>query len=155
MEEATDHAQIPLAPPLIFLGYLVSALVLQWLAPLLASLPAFLRILGGLLLLAGFLLAGWAVMEMRRAHTSPDPHRPTTAIVTTGPYRYTRNPIYLGFLLIYLGFTLMAGTVWGVVLSPFLIGTVTKWIIRAEETYLGNKFKEEYGNYLSRVHRWV
>ncbi len=56
------------------------------------------------------------------------------ALVTAGPYRYSRNPIYIGFLLIYLGFTLLAGTLWGLLLSPFLIGTVTQWIIHSEES---------------------
>jgi protein-S-isoprenylcysteine O-methyltransferase Ste14 len=76
-------------------------------------------------------------------------------LVTTGPYRFTRNPIYLGFLLIYLGFTLLAGTLWGLLLSPFLIGTVTQWIIHAEEAYLGRKFKEDYKAYSSRVRQWL
>jgi len=92
---------------------------------------------------------------MMKVHTSPDPREPTTAIVTGGPYRFTRNPIYLGFFLIYLGLTFLAGTLWGVIASPFLLWTVTHSVIHAEEIYLENKFGEEYTRYLSKVRRWI
>ena len=155
MAESKDHAQVALPPPLIFLGYLLSALVLHWAVPFPAPWPMPLRILGGLMVIAGFLLGGASISEMRKAHTTLDPHQPATALVTRGPYRFTRNPIYLGFLLIYLGFTLFAGTIWGLLLSPFMVGTVTRWIIDAEETYLGEKFKEDYNDYRSRVRHWI
>jgi protein-S-isoprenylcysteine O-methyltransferase Ste14 len=150
-----DHVQVILPPPVIFLGYLVSAVVLQWVVPLPTPWTLPLRILGGVLVMAGLVLCGSAFSEMMKAHTTPDPHQPSTALVTTGPYRFTRNPIYLGFLLIYLGFTSLAGTLWGLLLSPFLIGTITRWIIHAEEAYLGGKFKEEYQVYYSRVRQWI
>ena len=155
MADTNDHAQIALPPPLVFLGYLVSAVIFQWLVPFPFPWPLPLRIIGGVVLIIGFLLAGSAVREMRRMHTTPDPGQPVTALVTSGPYRFTRNPIYLGFLLIYLGFTLLAGTLWGLVLSPFLIGTVTRWVIHAEEDYLGGKFEGEYAAYRSRVRQWI
>ena len=155
MPEKPDHAQVLLPPPLMFLGYLVSALILQWIVSFPTPWGLPLRILGGLLVIAAVPLVGLAASEMMKAHTTPDPHQPTTALVTRGPYRFTRNPIYLGFFLVYLGVTLLAGTLWGLLLSPFLIGAVTRWIIRAEEEYLGAKFKEEYRDYSSHVRRWV
>jgi len=155
MAETVDHVQLPLEPPFIFLGYLLSALILQWVVPFPTPWGLWLRIAGGVLLIVGFLLAGSAISEMRKAHTTPDPRQPTTALVTSGPFRFTRNPIYLGFLLIYLGFTLLPGTLWGVLLSPFLIGTFTRSIIHAEESYLQRKFKDEYKQYLSRVRKWI
>ncbi len=155
MAETNDHARVPLPPPVIFLGYLVSAIVLQWVVPFPFPWSVPLRILGGLLLIGGLLLAASAVREMRRMHTTPDPDHPVVALVTLGPYRFTRNPIYLGFLLIYLGFTLLAGTLWGLILSPFLIGTVTRWVIHAEEDYLGEKFEDQYAAYCSRVRQWI
>lgn len=81
--------------------------------------------------------------------------QPTNALVTTGPYRFTRNPIYLGFLLIYLGFTFLAGSLWGIVISPFLVWTVTHAIIHAEEEYLEKKFEDQYREYSSQVRRWI
>src|SRR5512140_3255599 len=155
MADTTDHAQVTLPPPLLFLVYLVSALVLQWAVPFPFPWPAPLRILGGALLIAGFLLAASAIREMRRMHATPDIHKPVTVLITSGPYRFTRNPIYLGFLLIYLGFTLVAGTLWGLILSPFLIGTVTRWVIHPEEDYLEGKFEAEYVEYRSHVRQWM
>jgi protein-S-isoprenylcysteine O-methyltransferase Ste14 len=155
MDPGTDHAHIALPPPLIFLGYLIGALLLHWAVPFRLPWPLPLRILGGLLLVGGFALDAAAVREMLKAHTTPEPHQPTTALVTAGPYRFTRNPIYLGFVLLFLGFTLLAGTLWGVLLSPFLIGTVTRWIIHAEEAYLDGKFKAEYRAYFAHVRRWL
>ncbi len=150
-----DHAQVMVLPPLVFLGYLVGALILNWIIPFPTPWTPTLRLLGGAGLAGGLLLAGSAVARMRRAHTSPDPHQPTTALVTEGPYRFTRNPIYLGFLLIYLGFTLLAGTLWGLLLSPFLIRTVTHAVIHAEEIYLDGKFGDVYRDYRSRVRQWL
>ena len=155
--EASDHVQLVLPPPVIFLGHLLSALVLQWIVPLPIpapwSLPA--RILGGLLLLGGLVIAGAAVREMRRLHTSPDPHQAVAALVISGPYRFSRNPIYLGMLLIFLGFTLLAATLWGLLIGPFLIRAVVRSIIRAEEAYLQGRFKEQYSLYRSLVRRWI
>ncbi len=153
MSQAADHVQLLLPPPLIYLGHLIAALLLQWVLPL--PLPwAPLRILGAALLLGGLALGAGAVREMRKLHTTPDPHQSVTTLVTTGPYRFTRNPIYLGFLLIFLGFTLLAGTLWGVLMSPFLIGTVTRSVIRPEENYLQGKFDAQYSLYRSLVRRW-
>jgi protein-S-isoprenylcysteine O-methyltransferase Ste14 len=155
MTSTTDHAQVALPPPLIFLGYLLGALVLQWAVHFAWPLSIPLRILGVVIVVAGVLLGGAAVSEIRKAHTTPDPRYPTTALVTDGPYRFTRNPMYLGFFLIYLGFTLLAGTLWGLLLSPFLIGTVNRWIIHAEEAYLDEKFEEDYIAYRARVRQWL
>lgn len=150
-----DHPKIALPPPFIFAGYLVSALILQGLVPFPTPWPLFSRILGGLLVVIAIALVASAFSEMAKAHTAPDARQPTTALVTGGPYRFTRNPIYLGFLLIYLGFTLVDATFWGLLLGPFLIGAVTGSIIHAEETYLGNKFQDAYRDYTSRVRRWL
>lgn len=155
MATNTDHAQHMLPPPLMFLGYLVSAIVLQWIVPFRLPWSVPLRILGLLLVIVGLLLAGFAIREMRRMHTSPDSRQSTTVLVTSGPYSYSRNPIYLGFFLIYLGFTLLVGTLWGLLLSPFLLSAVTRSIIYAEEDYLGHKFEDQYNIYRSLVRRWL
>jgi protein-S-isoprenylcysteine O-methyltransferase Ste14 len=155
MAENADHAQIALPPPLIFLGYLVSALILNWAVPFPTPWTMVLRLVGGALVIAGIWLVSSAISQIRNARTTLDPRGTTTAIITGGPYRFTRNPIYLGFFFIYLGFTLFAGTLWGLLLSPFLIGTVTQSIIHAEEAYLKKKFEKEYTEYSSRVRRWL
>lgn len=154
-EKNTDHPQVLVLPPLVFLGYLIGALALNWFVPLPAPWMFILRVGGGLLIAVGLVLGASAFSQMTRANTSPDPHQPTTALVTEGPYRFTRNPIYLGFFLIYLGITLLAGTLWGLLLSPFLVWTITNSVIYAEEIYLEEKFEEIYTSYKSRVRRWI
>jgi protein-S-isoprenylcysteine O-methyltransferase Ste14 len=155
MSKELDHAPVRIAPPLVFAGHLLSAFVLHWLAPLHLGLDPYEVPAGLVLLLAGLLLGGFAVSRLMRAHTSPDPNQPTTALVTDGPYRFTRNPIYLGFFAIYLGFTLVFGTLWGVVLAPSLALAVTRAAIRPEEGYLERKFGEQYASYRSRVRQWI
>jgi protein-S-isoprenylcysteine O-methyltransferase Ste14 len=155
VNENTDRAQVMVPPPLVFLGYLAGALILNWIIPLTTPWTLILRFIGELALITGILLVTLAFSQMMKAHTTPDISRPTTALVTAGPYRLTRNPIYLGFFLIYLGFTLLAGTLWGVLLGPFLFWTVTNAIIRFEEEYLKKKFENEYAHYLTRVRCWI
>jgi protein-S-isoprenylcysteine O-methyltransferase Ste14 len=153
-EQNTDHAQVLAPPPMIFAGYLIGALLLNWLLPFSApTIP--LRILGGFALLAGIVSAGSAIFQMRKLHTSPDPHQPISALVASGPYCFTRNPIYLGFFLIYLGFTLLDGTLWGLIASPFHIFTITNAVIHAEKVYLDSKFGEQYREYRLHVRQWL
>jgi protein-S-isoprenylcysteine O-methyltransferase Ste14 len=155
MKNDTAHAHVLVPPPLVFLGYLIGALLLNWALPFRTPWTPILQVVGGLAVLVGLLLAGSAFSRMRKVHTSPDAQQPTTALVTDGPYAFTRNPIYLGFFLIYLGFTLLAGTVWGILLSPFLLPTVTRAIVEAEEAYLETKFEHQYTEYKARVHQWL
>ncbi len=150
-----DHPRVATHPPLIFLGFMAAALLLGWVIPIANPWLVALRWTGGAALLGGFVLAWTALTAMVRARTSPDPHQPVTALVTDGPYRFTRNPIYLGFVHVYLGITLLAGTLWGVLLAPVLILTMNRLIIQAEETYLENKFGAKYTRYKASVRRWV
>ena len=154
-EQNIDHAQVMVPPPLVFLGYLIGALVINWNVPFPTPWTFALRIAGGTAVIAGILLVGSAFSQMMKVHTSPNPVRPVTALVTAGPYRFTRNPIYLGFFLIYLGITLLDGTLWGLIASPFLLWTITQAVIHAEEIYLAEKFGEQYSEYRSRVRQWI
>ena len=115
----------------------------------------FMRALGGLMVIAGLFLAASAIRLMVKAHTSPDLHSPTTALVTDGLYAHSRNPIYLGLFGIYLGFGVMAGTLWGILLGPFLWLTVDRAIVHAEEAYLQKRFAAFYSQYTARVRRWL
>src|SRR5689334_16970452 len=92
-----NHADVVAPPPLIYAGGLVLGLLLQRVAPLPFLPQRIARIIGIALIGLNFLVAGPAVFAMRRARTSLNPALPTTAIITTGPFRYTRNPIYLSF----------------------------------------------------------
>lgn len=155
MSLETDHAAVRVPAPFIYGVFVGAAVLLHVLLPLPAPAPALLRALGLAAALGGLSLGGLAVMRMRRAHTAISPYQPTTSLVTDGPFRFSRNPVYLGFFFIFLGFTLIAGTLWGVVLAPLVPVAVNYLVIGAEEDYLHRKFAGPYGAYRSRVRRWL
>jgi protein-S-isoprenylcysteine O-methyltransferase Ste14 len=155
MSDGTDHVRVPIPPPVIFAGYLIAALLLNWALPLPTAWLGFSRAVGALMVFAGLLLGASAIRLMLRAHTSPDLHKPTSALVTDRLYARSRNPIYLGLSIIYLGFSLLAGTLWGILLSPLLLLTVDRAVIHSEEAYLQARFESRYSEYKSRVRRWL
>jgi protein-S-isoprenylcysteine O-methyltransferase Ste14 len=96
-----------------------------------------------------------AFLEFRKARTTLDPHGSVKALVRGGVYRFTRNPIYLGFLFMVIGFPLAYGSLWGLVVSPIFMVTLSRLVIEKEEAYLEKKFKGEYTDYSSKVRRWL
>jgi protein-S-isoprenylcysteine O-methyltransferase Ste14 len=155
MTDEVGHARVVLPPPLVFAAYLLLAFVLNRLAPVAPPWLGILRDMAVILVVGGLLLGTWCIRLMLRAHTSPDPHRPTTVLLTEGPYRRSRNPIYLGFLLIYVGFSILLGTLWGVLLGPLVLWTVTRLVVEPEEAYLRARFDQRYIAYKSRVRQWL
>lgn len=151
----SDHAQVAVPAPIACAGFLVLALILHSVLPLPTPLPALVRGLGVGCVVGGLFLGTLALAQLKRAHTPVSPHRPSTALVTDGPYRFTRNPIYLGFNLVFVGFTFLAGTLWGIVLLPLAVLAVNRLTIGAEETYLQSGFGDLYTRYRSRVRRWL
>jgi protein-S-isoprenylcysteine O-methyltransferase Ste14 len=142
-------------PPLIYLAGLAIGFGVNALLPS-ASLPdAVAWPVGSVLILAGITLAASFVGAFRRAGTPVDPGKATRAIVTTGPYRLSRNPGYLGMALAYAGIAVLTGALWAfVVLVPVLI-VVDRGVIAREERYLESKFGEEYRRYKARTRRWL
>jgi protein-S-isoprenylcysteine O-methyltransferase Ste14 len=96
-----------------------------------------------------------AFMEFRKARTTLDPHGSVRQLVTSGIYRFTRNPIYLGFLLMVIGFPLNSGFYSGILVAPFFVVTMKRLVIEKEEAYLEKKFRDVYTSYKSRVRRWL
>jgi len=153
-ELQTDHPAINrnIHPPILALIFIGLALLLGWLIPI--ALPAFVEWIGLGLILIGLVLAFGAFNEFRKAHTTLDPHGSVKALVTQGIYQFTRNPIYLGFLLMVIGFPLNSGSYSGLVVAPFFMVTMNRLVIEKEEAYLEKKFGEAYTGYRSRVRRW-
>ena len=151
----TDAPNVIIFPPLLFVGAVISGTTLQFLWPIHppAALPA--RIIGAGLALAGIALVVSAKKSLRRAGTHVRPDQPTTAIVSDGPYRFTRNPIYLGASTAYLGVTLLLNAFWPIpALMPFFV--LLHWgVVRREEEYLEQKFNDAYLAYKNRVRRWL
>ena len=142
-------------PPLVALLFIVIAYFLGRFIPLPFLVPPALRYAGLGLTLIGFLLGVGAFVEFRKLRTTLDPHGSSTQLVTAGVFRFSRNPIYLGFLLMIIGLPLNSGIYWGFVSAPLFMITLTRLVIEREEAYLEKKFKEQYADYKSRVRRWL
>ena len=155
MTVSKDHAGIKIPAPTLTIIHIIVAILLGWLVPLPIPAPMFIRWLGLGLAALGFVLGVLALIEFKRARTTSNPKKPTQSFVTSGIYRYTRNPIYLGFVLILIGLPINMGNYWGIVLVWPLITFTSNMVIKHEEAYLEKKFKEQYAGYRSRVRRWL
>ena len=111
--------------------------------------------MGVILFIGGFSLGFPALRGMLKASTSPNPHRPTTALVRDATYRITRNPMYLGMLISYAGLFIFFQNPWFVFFLPILVWLLTIWVIIPEERYLEQKFGAEYLDFKGRVRRWI
>lgn len=154
-ESPKDHADVKIPPPILTFIFIVVAYVAKWTIPIPFVVPSILRTLGFGLIVIGFLLGIAAISEFSKARTTVDPHGSVSSIVTSGIYRVTRNPIYLGFLLMLIGIPLNSGTYWGLILAPVYIYFMNTLVVEREEAYLERKFGETYSNYKSRVRRWL
>ena len=154
-EEAEDTAGVVAPPPLIFVAGLIVGFALEALLPG-VDLPGLVEWgLGGLLVVAGLGLLLTFNASFSREGTAVEPWKPTTAIVTTGPYRFTRNPAYLGMALTYVGIAVLSSAVWVLVPLPFVIAAIDRGVIAREERYLERKFGQEYLDFKARVRRWI
>ncbi|MEI6558737.1 MAG: isoprenylcysteine carboxylmethyltransferase family protein [Rhodospirillaceae bacterium] len=150
-----DRAEIIALPPVIFAVFVVLGLVLglSWRLPLpLGGLGLW---LGGGVIAIALTNAGWAIRAMKRQRTEINPRRPTTAIVDTGPFRYTRNPLYLSLVLLFAGLSLGLESASMLMLALPLVIVLRQGVIMPEERYLTAKFGDDYRRYQTRVRRWL
>ena len=154
---APDVAGVVALPPLIFLGFLAAATVLEAVVPLpVLAAYAFPRYLAGATLAVwGFVMIVMGTRRFQAAGTNIPPNLPTTALVVDGIYRRTRNPLYLGTTLVYLGLGVAAGSFWAIGLVVPLLWVINTGVIAREEHYLERKFGDAYRAYRARVRRWV
>jgi protein-S-isoprenylcysteine O-methyltransferase Ste14 len=150
-----DKANVLAPPPLIFACALALGLALQYFVPLPWLPPASAHWIGTLLAAIAIALAIWGAVTLRAARTAIDPYKSTTAIVQTGPYRFTRNPLYLALTLLSVGIAAWRNAFWVLpMLIPALI-VLQLGVIHREETYLDRKFADAYRAYRARVRRWL
>jgi protein-S-isoprenylcysteine O-methyltransferase Ste14 len=142
-------------PPLIYLAGLGIGFGLDALLPSASFTGWLASSLGSILLLGGLALAASFVRAFRRAGTPVNPGQSATTLVTTGPYRLSRNPGYLGMTLGYAGIAILSGALWAlVVLVPTLL-LIDRGVIRREERHLERRFGEQYIRYRARTRRWI
>ena len=150
-----DASGVRFPPPLIYVGGFVIGYLLDRAVPLTLTSWPLGEPLGWALVAVGVALMGSAVMTFRRAGTSLNPAKPTTRVVVHGPYRFTRNPMYVGWVIVYLGCVLLTNTVWPLVSLPVVLVLISRAVIAKEERYLEAKFGDAYRAYKARVRRWL
>jgi protein-S-isoprenylcysteine O-methyltransferase Ste14 len=148
------HPDVIAPPPLLFLGPLLGGLLLGRLFRQ-PRMPAPVRLLGLPLVAAGAALGGWFFSSMQRAGTPVDPYETPTALVTDGPFEFTRNPAYLCMALVYSGVSLLAGAGLPLVMLPGVVALVDQGVVRREEAFLEERFGAAYRDYRARVRRWL
>jgi protein-S-isoprenylcysteine O-methyltransferase Ste14 len=142
-------------PPLIYLVALAIGFILEALLPSASLPPAVTWPIGGALVVSGAALARSFFRALHTANTPISPYSPSTALVTTGPYRLSRNPGYLGMALAYAGIAILSGALWVLVpLVPALF-LIDRGVIRREERKLERTFGEDYNRYRARTRRWI
>lgn len=158
MSRVKDTPGVIAPPPLIFLGFLLLGWALErWvLTDISLGLPDQTRRWGAVILVvAGFALEALATERFRSQRTAVEPWKPTTALATDGIYGISRNPIYVGFTVIYAGLALGmdAPVAMGLILPCLIV--VDRYVIAREERYLEAKFGQAYRDYQARVRRWL
>jgi protein-S-isoprenylcysteine O-methyltransferase Ste14 len=156
---STDTTSRPSAipwPPLLMVAVLVAGWLAGRLYPLpwpgLDDWPA--RLVGYGLGIAGIALVAWSIATLHRGGTTVQPHQGADRLVTTGPFRWRRNPIYMGDVLILLGLAELTHNIWLVVLTPAFALAIYRLAILPEERHLEARFGQAYRDYKERTRRW-
>lgn len=147
---------VPIPPPLYYGAAFGAGLGLRavtW--PLPIGVPTVRVPVGVLLLVAGVAVAGAGVMSVVRHRTTIVPHHPVTTLLTTGIYRLSRNPMYVGLASAYLGTAVLVGSWWPVLTFPLALVAVRVVVVGPEENYLAEQFGAPFADYRRHVRRWV
>jgi protein-S-isoprenylcysteine O-methyltransferase Ste14 len=155
---ATDYADVAIKPPLLFLGALALGCLLTLVIPIgpgLGSANGLALAVGLIFVVIGFTLAAFSARAFRLAGTSVVPGQTSTALVTYGPYKITRNPIYIGFVLVYFGLAIVLTSLWVLLLLIPTLIILQRGVVEPEEAYLERAFGDAYRRYKRRVPRWL
>lgn len=155
MKKENDSPGILIPPPLVFAIGLIAGGVLTWFFPIAAPAVLVRSVIGGILVTIGLATLLSVYIAMRRAKTNIEPWKPTTTIIESGFYRYSRNPIYVAMAVTYAGVAVTFALVWSFVFLPVCLLFIHFFQILPEERYLEAKFGSNYVAYRSRVRRWI
>lgn len=156
MTNANDAPQVVVHPPVALGVGLIIGFGLNWLYPL-PFIPSFLpRVWIGLILfLLGMFLALWSARTFRKARTNVLTSQPASTIVASGPYGFSRNPIYVGMFLGLIGLAVGFNTLWFLVVLVAMYLVIRFGVVAREEVYLEGKFGARYLDYKAQVRRWI
>ena len=141
-------------PPVVYLLALLVGVGLNLLWPIRLWPGWWGVILGAIVIVLGTAIMPPVLARFRRAGTAFDPHKPASALITDGPYRFSRNPAYVALTLWYLGIGLLLNSGWVLLLTIVPVFIMDRWAIPREERHLEEKFDQEYILYKARVRRW-
>lgn len=144
-----------LLPPVWFVIALALIVALDRYFPIASLIPAPWHLVGIALATIGVVLWAWSLVLFPLARTTSWPFRESSALILRGPYRFTRNPIYLGLALMLLGASVFTGSLSPLVVVPAFMAIIQKLFISAEEEMLAEKFGAQYTAYRARVRRWL
>jgi protein-S-isoprenylcysteine O-methyltransferase Ste14 len=150
-----DRPGVLVPPPLLFIGPIVISVILERFFPTSFVHGEIRWTAGGFLLAFGISITATGFRTQKRAGTDPIPFNPSTVIVLHGLYRFSRNPMYIGFAIATLGMAILLDSLWTLGCVPLGLLLVDRLIVAREERYLERKFGAEYLNYKSRVRRWL
>jgi protein-S-isoprenylcysteine O-methyltransferase Ste14 len=155
-ETAPDRPGVIAQPPFIFLSFLAAGFALDWWRPVAMIADTRVQyVVGGLLIVVGFVIVAAAFRRFKRAGTNVPTPLPATALVTDGVYRHSRNPIYTAMSLVYGGIAIAADSAWVLGLLVPLLVVMRYGVIAREEVYLEAKFGDAYRDYRAKVRRWL
>ncbi len=159
MADRSRGPNVRIPPPLLFALPLAVGFIIQHYVPIrimTGDWPArIVDLVGGAEIVIGTSLMMWAVFTFKRLKTPIIPIHDARALAEAGPYTLTRNPMYLGFAILYLGITFVANAFWPLLLWPEAIVFTYLFAIRREEAYLSREFGDVYAAYRARVRRWI
>lgn len=154
-QDPTDRPGVVAPPPAIYAAGILAGLALHWLLPipLLRVAPA--RAAGMVLVVMSVAWIVLAEREFRKHQTSINPYRPSTALIESGPFRRSRNPVYVGLTGIQLGIALWVSSLWVLLALGPVLAVMRRGVVEREERYLARKFGAAYEGYRNRVPRWI
>jgi len=157
-EKSSRSGLLHIPVPWVYLIPYLVGIAIQFAFPISISssiLLAATRIIGALLLAVGVILAAWAQWIFRKERTTTDPTQVSSKLITWGPYGFSRNPMYLGLFLGFIGVDLLLTFVWSLILMLFVVYYVNWIVIPIEEVQLRKTFGGAYEQYCRKVRRWI
>ena len=154
IENQENDLNIPMKPPTIYFLSIVAGFMVQWIFPI-KIFPTFTIVVGLLFIPTALILLLWGSRLFEQAETAVNPDIHPSALVTNGIYKYTRNPMYLGFTLLQIGFAFALNNIWLLITLLPTLTYMTYKVIQKEEAFLEAAFGQAYLDYKATVRRWI
>ena len=151
----SEAPNVKIIPPLVYLAGIVIGLLASIWMPTKVGPNLLAWTVGGILAVCGAVLTGSALLKFKDVGTTVRPDRAASTLVIAGPYKITRNPMYLGLALVYLGIAIAGQSVWALILLPVVLIIIQRGAIEPEEAFLEKRFGAAYVSYKEQVRRWI